>query len=51
LAPGTRRFMDEETSSKTVGFRCAMIRVGGPSGNEDSSGNEFKKRKTVKRRY
>ncbi len=51
LAPGTRRFMDENTSSKTVGFRCAMIRVGGPSGNEDSSGNEFKKRKPVKRRY
>ena len=51
LSPGTRRFMDENTSSKTVGFRCAMVRVGGPAGNEDSSGNQFKERKTVKRRY
>ncbi len=51
LAPGTRRFLDENASSKTVGFRCAMIRVGGPEGNEDTAGNEFKARKPVKRRY
>lgn len=51
LSPGTRRFMDEETSSKTVGFRCAMTRVGGPTGNEDTSGNQFKKKKSIKRRY
>ena len=28
LVPGTRRFMDERQSSSTVGFRCAMTRVG-----------------------
>ena len=30
LVPGTRRFMDERQSSSTVGFRCAMTRVGAP---------------------
>lgn len=28
LSPGTRRFMFEDSSSSTVGFRCAMIRAG-----------------------
>ena len=28
LVPGTRRFMDERQASSTVGFRCAMTRVG-----------------------
>ncbi len=51
LSPGTRRFMDEETSSKTVGFRCAMTRVGGPTGNEDTAGNQFKEGKQTRRRY
>ncbi|HIB76159.1 MAG TPA: gliding motility lipoprotein GldJ [Flavobacteriales bacterium] len=30
LVPGTRRFMDERKSSSTIGFRCAMTRVGTP---------------------
>jgi gliding motility-associated lipoprotein GldJ len=30
LSPGTRRFLDENTASNWVGFRCAMIRVGDP---------------------
>ncbi|MBE0651159.1 MAG: SUMF1/EgtB/PvdO family nonheme iron enzyme [Bacteroidales bacterium] len=30
LSPGTRRFMNEDSSSATVGFRCAMTRVGSP---------------------
>ena len=30
LVPGTRRFLDERKSSSTVGFRCAMTRVGAP---------------------
>jgi len=30
LSPGVRRFMDEDESSATVGFRCAMSRVGSP---------------------
>ncbi len=29
LAPGTRRYMDKDSSTSTVGFRCAMIRAGG----------------------
>ena len=28
LSPGTRRFMEEDKSSRTVGFRCAMIKMG-----------------------
>ncbi len=30
LSPGVRRFLDENDASATVGFRCAMIRVGSP---------------------
>lgn len=52
LSPGTRRYLDETKSSKTVGFRCAMTRTGGPTGNSDTEGNQFKvKKKKVKRRY
>lgn len=29
LAPGTRRFLDETQALSTLGFRCAMTRVGG----------------------
>ena len=32
LSPGTRRFMDERKASATIGFRCAMDRVGSPKG-------------------
>lgn len=30
MSPGTRRFLDEEQSTSTIGFRCAMHRVGAP---------------------
>jgi formylglycine-generating enzyme len=30
LSPGTRRYMNEDSASATVGFRCAMTRVGNP---------------------
>ncbi len=30
LSPGSRRFLNEDEASATVGFRCAMIRVGSP---------------------
>ena len=30
--PGTRRFLDERRSLATLGFRCAMTRVGSPTG-------------------
>lgn len=32
LSPGTRRFLNENESSSTIGFRCAMIRAGSPTG-------------------
>ncbi|GLR19357.1 SUMF1/EgtB/PvdO family nonheme iron enzyme [Portibacter lacus] len=52
LSPGARRFKDEDKADRTIGFRCAMTRVGGPEGNEDTAGNKFKtKNKKVKRRY
>jgi gliding motility-associated lipoprotein GldJ len=37
LATGNRRFLDEDKSTCTIGFRCAMDRVGSPTGmNYDS---------------
>lgn len=41
LSPSTRRFMDENATSRTVGFRCAMTRTGGPTGNAEKAGNKF----------
>lgn len=32
LSPGTRRFLDERKATATIGFRCAMDRVGSPKG-------------------
>lgn len=32
LNPGTRRYLDEDMSRATIGFRCAMDRVGSPIG-------------------
>ncbi len=52
LAPGTRRFADANTGSKTIGFRCAMIRIGGASPNGGpGEGNKFKAPKKKKRKY
>jgi len=45
LSPGTRRFMEEDQSSSTVGFRCAMIAPGSPEGNKRKTGNFFPKRR------
>lgn len=28
LAPGTRRYIDKDSATSTIGFRCAMIRAG-----------------------
>lgn len=42
LSPGSRRHMDEDQASSTIGFRCAMIRVGSPTGNKMRGGNKFK---------
>ncbi len=52
LSPGARRFKDEDKSDRSLGFRCAMIRVGGSEGNEDSGGNKFDEGgRNIKRRY
>ena len=32
LNPSTRRFLDQDAARDDIGFRCAMIRVGSPSG-------------------
>ncbi|MES2286836.1 MAG: SUMF1/EgtB/PvdO family nonheme iron enzyme [Bacteroidota bacterium] len=32
MVPGTRRFLDERQSTAWLGFRCAMTRVGSPTG-------------------
>ncbi len=34
-SPGSRRFLDETQSSSQLGFRCAMIRVGGRKWDKD----------------
>jgi len=45
LSPGTRRFLEEDESSSTIGFRCAMTHYGGPEGTSSKleNGNFFPK--------
>ena len=38
--PSTRRFLDERKSSRSIGFRCAMDRVGSPTGLGAKGGME-----------
>jgi hypothetical protein len=38
--PGTRRHLDERQSTATIGFRCAMTRVGSPKGLGDDKRRE-----------
>jgi len=45
LAPGSRRWLDEDQATAFIGFRCAMIRLGSPSGNAFKGGNDFSKKK------
>jgi formylglycine-generating enzyme required for sulfatase activity len=45
LAPGTRRFMQANRSSSTIGFRCAMDRLGSPNG---TPGNIFSGKRKAK---
>ncbi|ATL46207.1 gliding motility lipoprotein GldJ [Chitinophaga caeni] len=45
LSPGTRRYMQQDMSTNTVGFRCAMDRVGSPEGNGFKTGNLFRKQR------
>ena len=32
LAPGARRYLDEDQRQDDLGFRCAMDRIGSPTG-------------------
>jgi gliding motility-associated lipoprotein GldJ len=43
-SPGARRFKDEDKSDRTIGFRCAMTRTGGPEGNDDAGGLNFNRK-------
>ena len=45
LSPGTRRYMEEDQASSTIGFRCAMDRMGSPEGNKRKTGNWWKTRR------
>jgi sulfatase modifying factor 1 len=47
MSPGTRRFLDENQRLATLGFRCAMVRLGAPAGNKSKAGNYFKTKKTA----
>ncbi len=41
LSPGTRRFLEEDQALSTLGFRCAMDRMGSPEGNGRKVGQSF----------
>jgi formylglycine-generating enzyme required for sulfatase activity len=45
LSPGVRRFMEEDQTSSTVGFRCAMDRLGSPEGNGRKTGIYYQSRR------
>lgn len=45
LSPGTRRYLEEDQAMSTIGFRCAMDRMGSPEGNGRKTGNFWKSRK------
>jgi gliding motility-associated lipoprotein GldJ len=47
LSPGARRFLEEDQSSSTIGFRCAMTHYGAPEGTKASTktGNFFPPRR------
>ena len=50
LSPGSRRFLDEDQSSSTIGFRCAQTYMGSPEGPGFKEGNIFGKRKQNSRK-
>ncbi|HNA92118.1 MAG TPA: SUMF1/EgtB/PvdO family nonheme iron enzyme [Chitinophagaceae bacterium] len=45
LSPGSRRFLEEEQALSTLGFRCAMDRMGSPEGNGRKTGQQFPTRR------
>ena len=48
LSPGTRRFLEEDQAMSTIGFRCAMDRMGSPEGNKRKTGNFFRTKKQTR---
>ncbi len=50
LSPGARRFLEEDQSSSTIGFRCAMTHYGAPEGTKAATktGNFFPNRRQKK---
>ena len=38
LAPGARRFLNEDQSSSQIGFRCAMDKMGAANSSQSSKG-------------
>jgi formylglycine-generating enzyme required for sulfatase activity len=42
LSPGARRYMQQDMDANTVGFRCAMDRVGSQQGAGLKTGNYFR---------
>lgn len=50
LSPGARRFKDEDKSDRTLGFRCAMTRMGSSAGNDDPGGKHFGKSRKYNRK-
>jgi formylglycine-generating enzyme len=48
LTPGARRFLEEDQALSTLGFRCAMNRMGSPEGNGRKTGQHFKTRRQKK---
>lgn len=45
LTPGARRFLEQDQALSTLGFRCAMNRMGSPEGNGRKTGQHFKTRR------
>lgn len=51
LSPGTRRYLNEDQSSSTIGFRCAMSRMGSVGGQHFKEGKKQKKTNERARQY
>ena len=41
MSPGTRRFLNEAQSRDDLGFRCAMTRVGSPTGYQNKKNQSY----------
>jgi len=50
LSPGTRRFQNAGTASSTIGFRCAMDRLGSPDGNNNNAAGNYMNGRSKSRR-